>query len=55
MNDRDMLLTITICNLLGHKISPGDVEIAFKQAQESLRALRDSTQSTKKPQAAPYS
>lgn len=55
MNDHDLLLIVTICNLLGHKIGPGDVEIAFKQAQESLKALRDWTPPAKTPLTSPHS
>jgi hypothetical protein len=44
VNDHDLLLTMTICKLLGREVGPGDVEVAFKQAREALKALRDWSQ-----------
>ncbi len=45
MNERDMLLTMTICELLGKDVFPGQVKDAFKHAQEKLKTFQESTQS----------
>ncbi len=41
MNDHDMLLVMTICELLGTSAYPGDVERAYEQAKGKLKASRE--------------
>jgi hypothetical protein len=53
MNERDMLLTMTICKLLGREVHPPEVEAAFKQAREGLKILRESDQSVETRLAPP--
>jgi hypothetical protein len=43
MNERDLLLTMTICKLLGKDVYPGDVRDAFNHAQKELKSLQEST------------
>lgn len=40
MNDHDMLLVMTICELLGKDAYPEDVERAYRQAQGKLKTSR---------------
>jgi hypothetical protein len=41
MNDHDLLLVMTICELLGKSVYPGDVEVAYQQAQGKLKTSRE--------------
>ena len=37
MNERDMLLVITICRLLGKEVTPAAVAIQYRLAQQLIR------------------
>lgn len=42
MNDRDMLLIMSICELLDKPVNPNLVLVTYRIAQEKLRATRQS-------------
>jgi hypothetical protein len=52
MNDHDLLLAMTICELLGKDVYPRDVKDAFKHAQEKFKAFQDA-QRTDEPETSP--
>jgi hypothetical protein len=54
MNERDMLLTMTICELLGKDVFPGQVKDAFKHAQEKLKTFQESTRSASESLLPPH-
>jgi len=39
MDDRDVILALAICDLLGKSVTPRDVEKAFEKAKKQLERL----------------
>jgi hypothetical protein len=54
MNERDLLLTMTICELLEKNVYPAAVRDAFKHAQEKLKTFQESTQPASKSLLPPH-
>jgi len=54
INVCDMLLTMTICELLGKDVFPGQVKDAFKHAQEKLKTFQESTRSASESLLPPH-